>query len=300
MHLYSFAIHDDITGCRTRRLANVIPAWPTASRTITRAVSLFRYARDLYVDKAAQQLLPAAGWLLLSLVGLFIALHLIRRSAGHPVANAATALPPHASVVRYELGARLYHWGNTFLVLGLVLSGLALYAPGALSGTSWLVVHEALAVFFILALALHIVVAPRQGDWRSMWFDAKDVRDVRLIAANFVGLTHTYPAIGKYDPWQKIYHALLALISAVLIVSGIYLFISAEAWGTFSHAWLRLMRLLHGLGAFVFMAIVVGHVYFGIIRVNWPQLVSMLTGRLRGSSFNLHHDAARWHPRDER
>ena len=100
--------------------ANVIPAWPAASRTITRAVSLFRYARDLYVDKAAQQLLPAAGWLLLSLVGLFIALHLIRRSAGHPVANApATALPPHASVVRYELGARLYHWGNTFLMLGM-------------------------------------------------------------------------------------------------------------------------------------------------------------------------------------
>ena len=272
-----------------------------ASRTITRAVSLFRYARDLYVDKAAQQLLPAAGWLLLSLVGLFIALHLIRRSAGHPVANVpATASSPHRSVVRYELGARLYHWGNTFLMLGLVLSGLALYAPGALSGTSWLVVHEALAVLFILALALHIVVAPRQGDWRSMWFDAKDVRDLRLIAANFVGLTQTYPAIGKYDPWQKIYHALLALISAVLIFSGIYLFISAEAWGTFSHAWLRLMRLLHGLGAFVFMAIVVGHVYFGIIRVNWPQLVSMLTGRLRGSSFNLHHDAARWQPRDER
>jgi len=48
-----------------------------------------------------------------------------------------------------------------------------------------------------------------------------------------------------------------------------------------------------------FMAIVVGHVYFGIIRVNWPQFVSMFTGRLRGSSFNLSHDAARWQPRDE-
>jgi len=264
-------------------------------------VSPFRHARDLYVDEAAQQLLPPAAWLLLSLVGVFIALHLLRRSAGHPVANVpASRVSPHARVVRYELGARLYHWGNTFLMLGLGLSGLALYSPGALTGASWLVIHEVLAVFFILALGLHIVVAPMRGDGRSMWFDAKDVRDLRDIAAHFVGLTQTYPAFGKYDPWQKVYHAALTLIAAALIFSGVYLFVSAEAWGTFSHAWVRLMRLLHDVGAFAFMAIIVGHVYFGIIRVNWPQLVSMLTGRLRGSSFNLHHDAARWQPRDER
>ena len=42
----------------------------------------------------------------------------------------------------------------------------------------------------------------------------------------------------------------------------------------------------------------VGHIYFGIIRVNWPQLGAMITGRLRGASFNRYHDAARWQPRD--
>ncbi|HVQ13560.1 MAG TPA: cytochrome b/b6 domain-containing protein [Vicinamibacterales bacterium] len=260
----------------------------------------FRYARDLYVDQAAQQLLPAAAWLFVAVVGVFIAVHLLRRSVGYPVANTGAAtLSPHARVVRYELGARLYHWGNTFLMLGLALSGVALYSPGSLSGSAWLVIHEVLAVLFIIALVLHIVVAPTRGEGRSMWFDSKDVRDLRLIAANFVGLTHTYPALGKYDPWQKVYHALLALIAAALIFSGAYLFISAEAWGTFSHAWMRLMRLLHGVGAFALIAIIVGHVYFGIIRVNWPQLVSMFTGRLRGSSFNLYHDAARWRPRDD-
>jgi cytochrome b subunit of formate dehydrogenase len=263
-------------------------------------VSLFRYARDLYLDQAAQQLVPAAAWLLIALAGVVIALHLLRRSVGQPVANIrAATLSPDARVVRYEVGARLYHWGNTFLMLGLVLSGLALYSPGSLSGPSWLIVHEILAVLFVLALVLHMVVAPRRGEARSMWFDAKDRRDLLIIAANFVGLTQTYPAFGKYDPWQKVYHALLTLISAALIVSGTYLFISAEAWGTFSHEWMRLMRLLHGVGAFGLLAVIVGHVYFGIIRVNWPQLVSMFTGRLRGSSFNLYHDAARWQPRDE-
>jgi len=264
------------------------------------AVSPFHYARDLYVDQAAQQVLPAAAWLLVALVGVFIALHVLRRSAGYPIANIQAAkLPPHTRILRYEVGARLYHWGNTLLMLGLALSGIGLYSPGSVSGTSWLVIHEALAVFFVLALVLHIVIAPKRGDARSMWFDRQDLHDLRLIAANFVGLTRRYPAFGKYDPWQKVYHAFLTLIAAALIFSGAYLFISVEAWGTFSHELMRLMRLLHGLGAFAFMAIVVGHVYFGIIRVNWPQFVSMFTGRLRGSSFNLSHDAARWQPRDE-
>ena len=132
-----------------------------------------------------------------------------------------------------------------------------------------------------------------------MWFDARDVRDLRTIAANFFGRTHDYPAFGKYDPLQKIYHALLALLSVALIVSDVVLFVNAEAWGTVGHPWMRLMRLVHDVSSFTFIAILIGHVYFGIIRVNWPQLVSMVTGHLRGSSFNLYHDADRWRPRGD-
>jgi formate dehydrogenase gamma subunit len=260
----------------------------------------FRYGRDFYTDAVAQQLLVAAAWLLVALAGLFIAAHLLRRSAGHPVSTTPAAkLPPQARVVRYQIGARLYHWGNTLLMLGLALSGVALFSPDSLGGGAWLLLHEICAVLFILALVLHIMVAPRRGDGRSMWFDARDVHDLRVIAANFLGRTRDYPAVGKYDPWQKIYHACLTVLAAALVFSGAYLFISAEAWGTFSHEWMRVMRLTHDVGAFVFIAILIGHVYFGIIRVNWPQLVSMLTGHLRGSSFNLYHDASRWQPWDD-
>ena len=263
-------------------------------------MSPFRYGRDLYIDAAAQQLSSAGAWLLVALAGTFIAVHLIRRSAGHPVSNAPAAkLSPDRRVVRYQIGARLYHWGNTLLVIGLAVTGVALFSPDSLGRGSWLLMHEVVAVLFMLALALHIVVAPTRGDGRSMWFDARDVHDVRIIAANFLGRTRNYPAFGKYDPWQKIYHALLTLLAAGLIVSGTYLVFSAEAWATFDHAWMRLMRLVHDVGAFVFIAILIGHVYFGVIRVNWPQLVSMCTGRLRGSSFNRYHDASRWNPHDE-
>ena len=184
-------------------------------------------------------------------------------------------------------------------MLGLALSGVALFRPGSLGGGPWLLIHEIVAVAFILGLGVHIVVAPRRGDGRSMWFEARDARDLRLIVTNFLGRTRDYPAFGKYDPLQKLHHAFLTLVAAALIVSGAYLFANAEVWATFSHGWMRYMRLVHDLAGFAFLAILVGHVYFGIIRVNWPQLVSMWTGRLRGSSFNLYHDAKRWQPRDD-
>jgi cytochrome b subunit of formate dehydrogenase len=260
-------------------------------------MSPFRYGRDFYTDEAAQQLLSAGAWLLIAIAGASIAVHMLRRSTGHPVSNTPAAkLPPDARVLRYQIGARLYHWGNTLLVIGLAATGVALFSPGSLGRGSWLLLHEVFAVLFVLALALHIVVAPRRGDGRSMWFDARDAHDLRVIAANFLGRTREYPAFGKYDPWQKIYHAFLTILAAALVFSGAYMFINAEAWGTFSHGWMRVMRLVHDLGAFVFIAILVGHVYFGLIRVNWPHLLSMVTGRLRGSSFNLYHDATRWQP----
>jgi xanthine dehydrogenase YagS FAD-binding subunit len=64
----------------------------------------------------------------------------------------------------------------------------------------------------------------------------------------------------------------LTVISILLIVTGLILFLSAETLATFSHPLMRWMRLLHDLAAVVFAAIVIGHIYFGLIRVNWLAL----------------------------
>jgi cytochrome b subunit of formate dehydrogenase len=204
-------------------------------------MSLCQFGRDFYTDAVAQQLLPAAAWLLVALAGAVVAVHLLRRSTGHPTSSTPAArVAPGARVLRYEPGARLYHWGNALLVIGLVASGLALFSPGSLGRGSWLLLHEIFAVLFILALALHIAVAPVRGEGRSMWFEARDMHDLRVMAANFLGRTREYPAFGKYDPRQKIFHLFLTVLSAGLIVSGVYVFLSADAWATFSHAWMRI------------------------------------------------------------
>ncbi|MBV8208267.1 MAG: cytochrome b/b6 domain-containing protein [Acidobacteria bacterium] len=259
-------------------------------------MDLFRYARDYYGPSQAQQLLWGAGILVMAATLAFIALHLLRRSTGFPVALQGARIAPGDKAAKYAVGARLYHWANGIFLSGLVISGIALFAPPSIGPAPWLLVHEVFAAAFVAGLLLHIAVAPRRGETRTMWFERRDWHDLKLITANFLGRTRSYPAIGKYDPWQKLYHAYLTLLSAAAIFSGIFLVMSAEVWATFSHHWMRSMRLLHDIAAAAFIAILIGHVYFGVLRVNWPQLKAMITGRITGAEFNRYHDAERWRP----
>jgi Ni/Fe-hydrogenase 1 B-type cytochrome subunit len=261
---------------------------------------LFRSAFDFYGSLRAQQLLGSAAGLTFALVFCFVALHLLRRASGYPVStDAGPKLAPGVRVRKYEVGARLFHWANVLFVSGLGISGVALFAPATFGRAPWLLTHELLAAGFIAALLLHIVVAPLRGEGRTMWFEARDWGDMKRTLANFLGRKRAYPSFGKYDPWQKIYHALLTLLSGALIFSGVFLVLSAQVWATFSHSWMRSMRLLHDIGAFSFLAILGGHIYFGIIRVNWPQLAAMITGTLTTTAFNRYHDTSRWQPRQE-
>jgi Ni/Fe-hydrogenase 1 B-type cytochrome subunit len=255
-----------------------------------------RYVQDYYGDWRVAQLLPATAICIILLSVLFIGVHLFRRSWGEPLPTEADPHKITHDAVKYELGARLYHWGNFLFLAGLILSGLALFVPGSLRPfrVSWFLGHEIFAGLFVAGLLLHIVVATWRGDPRSMWFSRRDLDDLRVTSANFLGTTRAYPRFGKYDPWQKLFHAVLTLLSVVMIFTGFYLFLSAEGYVTFTHEWLRWQRLSHDFVAFIFVAMIVAHIYFGLIRVNWPNLIAMFTGRVSARYFRLRHSSARW------
>ena len=265
----------------------------------------FRYAQDYYGDWLAVQLLPEAAILLAWLVALFVGLHLLRRSFGAPVPLSEYDAPPVLSaqpVQKYELGQRLYHWGNFLFLTVLAVSGYALFVPPSLKPplSSWVLIHEVFSALFLGGVLLHIVAATTRGDRHSMWFERADWHDLRTMTANFLGRTRRYPRFGKYDPAQKLYHAFISLLSAVMIFSGVFLVCSAENWATFSHEWMRWQRLLHDVGAFTFIAVILGHIYFGIIRANWPELIAMFTGRISARHFVTKHSVARWIPKRDR
>ena len=155
---------------------------------------------------------------------------MLRRAFGMPQRNDAAPVPPQASrFERYELGARLYHWGNLFIILGLVVSGASFFFPGSLFallpvlGVSWLTFHVVLARLFVLGFFAHIVAAIGWGDLWSMWFERRDWRDLIAWTRYYLGQDVAIPKTGKYDVIQKIYHfCLAALQSDPVPVAGIH------------------------------------------------------------------------------
>jgi hypothetical protein len=83
-------------------------------------MQLFRSAFDYYGSLGAQQLLGNAAVLTIVLVFCFAALHLLRRASGYPLStDAGPKLAPGARIRKYEVGARVFHWGNLLFVAGL-------------------------------------------------------------------------------------------------------------------------------------------------------------------------------------
>src|ERR1700758_3539881 len=106
-------------------------------------MQLFRYAFDYYGSLGSQQLRQSAAVLAIAIVVCFAALHLLRRAAGYPLSSdSGPKLAPGVRILKYEIGARLFHWGNLLFVGGLSVSGVALFAPGTLGRTRWLLMHE--------------------------------------------------------------------------------------------------------------------------------------------------------------
>jgi cytochrome b subunit of formate dehydrogenase len=202
-------------------------------------------------------------------------------------------------VERYEVGARLYHWGGVFLLMAaLGASGLALYAPGTMPETpiSWLRLHEFFAGLFIVGVFLHIGFSLIQGEPWSMWFDRGDFSDLMRMIGYTFGKETGYPHFGKYDVVQKLYHLILSILVGVLIFSGVALTLNAEVLVTSSHDWMRSQRLLHDASSFLIVGMVLMHAYLRLLKANWPTLAAMFTGTVSLEYFRRRHDYNRWSP----
>ena len=264
-----------------------------------RQISIFRYASDYYDRTVAIQIVPLTLKLFLWSIVLLAAFYLVRRAFGLPVLTSASMPTGEGRVERYEVGARLYHWGGVFLLMAaLGASGLALYAPGTMPETpiSWLRLHEFFAGLFIVGVFLHIGFSLIQGEPWSMWFDRGDFSDLMRMIGYTFGKETGYPHFGKYDVVQKLYHLVLSILVAVLIFSGVALTLNAEVLVTSSHDWMRSQRLLHDASSFLIVGMVLMHAYLRLLKANWPTLAAMFTGTVSLEYFRRRHDYNRWSP----
>ena len=218
-----------------------------------------------YLSQPSPELLWTLFWLAIA----FCAIHAMRRARGYV---------PGKAPARYNWNQRLYHWGN-FLLLALVaFSGYWLFfrrAPAGLFGFTWLQIHSYSGLFFAAGVILHALAATLRGDWRSMRPEWRDLREAGIIWRNFLGKTNKYPVPGKYDALQKIYHHILSVLAITFTLSGVFMWLSAERIYWSSREVIHFLRMLHDTSAFLLIVMVVGHVYFSIIKANRQNLKDM-------------------------
>jgi len=205
-------------------------------------------------------------------------------------------------VQRYTALQRAFHWVNAVCIGVLLVSGLAIYDPDLFGwmhvpAATWFAWHRWFAVTFLVAVGFHIVYDSFVLDeFAFMWFGKEEVERQKLIARNFLGLSKAYPKYGKYHPSQITYHWLAAANLLALVLTGLILWKPARALFP-----LRLLglgwdfvyacRTLHDFFTATLMALIIGHVYFGIgIKKNWIISKSMLTGTLPYEEYARYHE----------
>lgn len=264
----------------------------------------FRYAKNLYSnDDLPQQLTWEFALFLLSLVAVMAGLVLIRRAFGEPRRSSTGALPPPdlVNVERHEAMGRFWHWSLFGMILALWISGAAFYAPGSVRplplGVSWLYVHLAFGLLFIVGTVVHSVHGFMSHlDPRAVWFDRHDWQELVAGARYYMGLAHEVPKLGKYGVWSRVFHTALFVLALIVIISGISLSLDTLGWAAIDQNWQRRQRLLHDLGAYGFLVLFAAHVFWQLLKSRRPQLWSIFTGVIPAETFRANHDWDRWKP----
>jgi len=193
-----------------------------------------------------------------------------------------------STVKRHPLDVRIAHWvaAVSFILLGL--SGLAFFTPSlffltALFGggetARWL--HPWLGV----ALALSYLVltvrfigsclwAPEDTAWMAHLSDAMSGREEKL------------PEIGTFNPGQKLYFWGMALMIAVLLVTGVIIW-QAYFSALTTIATQRIAVLIHSIAAVLAILGFIVHIHM----VTWEPgtLRAMLNGTVTGGWAWKHH-----------
>ena len=232
---------------------------------------LFQYAPDRDGAEYLGRLYPIVVDIAFWSTTLFCAFHAFRRAD-----HSQPASRPRSN---YIFNQRFFHWGNFLLLALLVFTGNYLYLRRppfvAWFGQSWLTVHEYTGLLFILGIIVHAVAARFRGDWESMRPILSDWKNLREVWRKFPVRAANDSNDARYNPAQKMYHHLLALLAVLFTVSGTLMWLSASRMYFVSRGLLHAMRITHDVSALVLVVMVIGHIYFSLLKTNRAYLKDM-------------------------
>jgi formate dehydrogenase subunit gamma len=193
---------------------------------------------------------------------------------------------------RHTLFQRIYHWANSVAIFTLLISGWMIYQPGqipTMEGTpsKWFFWHRWGIALLLAGILAHIVrEALVAKEANPMVFDRAMARRILSLFTNFFGFFREHPLAGKYHTGQIFFHWAVAGNIFVLILTGMALwkpFRGLLPLSLFGLGWdaIYASRVIHGFFSATLIASLIGHLYFALfIKKNWPESLSMLTGRM--------------------
>lgn len=217
-------------------------------------------------------LIDRLGFLLFAGVLLGVALH---GGLRHLAARRRSPVRPRTQrVYMYTIYERLWHWLQTFVILGLVFTGLVIHRPdafGILSFRYAVLVHNILAGILVVNAALALFYHLASGQIRQFlprpagFFDHALGQAVYYLRGIFKGERHPFEKTPqeKLNPLQKVtYFSILNLLLPLQVITGTLMW-GAQRWPelTARFGGLPFLAPLHTLVAWLFAAFIVMHVY---------------------------------------
>jgi len=195
------------------------------------------------------------------------------------------------AVLRHSAVERAEHWLIAVSGLVLLFSGFGefpmykRYMVTDIPGLSWagnfwihLKIHYLAAIVFVGAAVFHAVyhgvlghrgLLPRKGDGRASL----------TTVLSFIGIGEEPPS-GKYLPEQRLAYAYIAAVSLILILTGLIKVTKNLAFVYLPPALITAATLTHTAATFLFLFGFIAHLAALALKVNWPLIKPMFTGRV--------------------
>ncbi len=189
-------------------------------------------------------------------------------------------------IERFSTSERVLHWIVTASFFTLLLSGLGLYSRlfnGYFTffggGQNAIMIHKiAGVVFFFSSLYMYF---NHKKDIST--FDQDDKEWV-IKQGGYLARDPSHFNIGKYNPGQKLFALYIAAATAVLGVTGVFIWLPAS----FPRWLVQVSLLTHGLMFVGSIMFVVVHVYLATIG-NPGTIGAMLYGDVKRNWAKKHH-----------
>lgn len=224
-------------------------------------------------------------WLVIVAAFIAIALHAIYEAMQKRSARPSSEGP---RVNRHDVIDRAFHWIMAISIFVLLVTGVF---PIIGLEFAWLEIHWIAGIALTVVVVFHII--------RSIFF--QDLGSMAIGPGDLKEALKNEQKPGKYSPAQKSMHAVVTILTLLVIGSGIVMFamIDTPWWersNSLSEAALGWVFFIHGISTLGLIGVICLHIYFALRPEKLFYTRSMIKGWISREELDANHDPQRWSP----